>query len=116
MNLNHFIVADDIGDSLADALRVYVVEIGYLCIVSISSSLLKQQNEVNDRWDVDRDDRSEKKREYKSTARRRDRLRRRMRSSLELGKFFRKLRDSAPAGWTSGVPIRKHSKSNVFSK
>lgn len=43
MNLNHFIVADDIGDSLADALRVYVVEIGYLCIVSISSSLLKQQ-------------------------------------------------------------------------
>ncbi|PHU00506.1 hypothetical protein BC332_30293 [Capsicum chinense] len=37
------------------------------------------ENEVNDRWDVDRDDRSEKKSEYKSTARRRDRLRRRMR-------------------------------------
>ncbi|XP_059307918.1 uncharacterized protein LOC132059349 isoform X1 [Lycium ferocissimum] len=43
------------------------------------NSFESESSTIDDRWDVDRDDRSEKKSEYKSAARRRDRLRRRMR-------------------------------------
>ncbi|XP_009587886.1 uncharacterized protein [Nicotiana tomentosiformis] len=43
------------------------------------SSFENESSAINDRWDVDRDDRSEKKSQFKSAARRRDRIRRRMR-------------------------------------
>uniref|UniRef100_M0ZXM7 Heat shock protein binding protein n=1 Tax=Solanum tuberosum TaxID=4113 RepID=M0ZXM7_SOLTU len=43
------------------------------------NSFENESSTINDRWDMDRDDRSEKKSEYKSAARLRDRSRRRMR-------------------------------------
>lgn len=47
------------------------------------NSFENESSTIDDRWNVDRDDRSEKKSEYKSAARRRDRLRRRMRVVLQ---------------------------------